>query len=135
MEEPSWLCVRRARPEDAGAIMALTGELPPRSMLECALVAVSDQAGQVIGCLLAEPIAYDDARPLTLWVDALVVAPSFRRRGVARMLYCTLGDRARASGAKGILTRLPAEDNGALRLHQRVGFKPHAGDALLWRLD
>ena len=96
---------------------------------------VAELRAAPVGYLLAQPIAYRDDRPLTLWVEAVAVHPAYRRRGIAGALYREFGARARAAGATAVLTRVAPDDAAGLALHRRAGFTPHATGALIWRLD
>lgn len=99
----------------------------------CSVVAVID--GRPVGYLLARPLAYLDERPLSVWVDDIVVRPDRRQQGIAAALYREFGDWARTAGLRALLTRVAPSDHAAQALHRRVGFEPHGGDALIWRLD
>jgi GNAT superfamily N-acetyltransferase len=133
--------IRPARPEDEPALHAIGGAAtsmaaPPSFAAYLrdggSFVALVD--GAVVGYLLAQPLAYDGDTPLTLWIEAVVVHPAWRRRGIATTLYHALESWARAMGVAGALTRLPGDDPAAQALHRRVGFAPHRDDLLLWRL-
>jgi len=91
--------------------------------------------GTLVGYLLAQPIAYDGVRPLTLWVEALVIQPDWRRRGVATALYHALGAWADAQQVKGILARVTPDEAAAWALHRRAGFEPHRDDLVIWRMS
>jgi GNAT superfamily N-acetyltransferase len=133
--------IRAARLEDESAMRTLSGAVAevaaPPLFTEYlrdggSFVALAD--GVVVGYLLAQPLAYEGDAPLTLWIEAVVVHPAWRRRGIATALYRALGDWARAGGVTGALTRLPGDDPPAQALHRRAGFAPHREDLLLWRL-
>ena len=97
-----------------------------------ALVALADTA--IVGYLLASPLAYEGDAPVSLWIDALVVVPEWRRYGLASALCVALAARARADAARAILTSPPA-DPALAALLARVGFVTHRDGVLLWRLD
>lgn len=99
----------------------------------CSYLAEVD--GAPAGFLLAQPIAYHDQAPLTLWVDEIAVHPAYRRRRIGTALYDAFGAWARAAGVRAVLTRLDLDDGAALALHRRVGFEAHAADTVVWRLD
>ncbi len=96
-----------------------------------ALVAVHDEA--IIGYLLASPLAYDGDAPLSLWVEAVIVVPDWRRRGLATALYVAFATAARALGTQALLTS-PAADPALAALLTHVGFVTHRDGVLLWRL-
>ena len=116
-----------------------TGPAPARetiaSFVEAGWSYVAEVGDEVVGYLLAQPIAFVEATPLTVWVEEVAVHPDHRRRGVATALYRALGDAARAAGAKAVLTRLDRDDAAALALHRRVGFQVHPTETVVWRLE
>jgi len=99
----------------------------------CSFIAHTPTA--TIGYLLAQPLAYDGATPLTLWIAAVVVHPAWRRRGVGTALCRALGDWAREAGVAGALAAMPAQDVGTLAFWRRVGFSTHREELGLWRFD
>lgn len=105
------------------------------AVTESGLSFVAEADGRIIGYLLAEPIAYDDDRPLTVWVEEVAVNPDQRRRRVATLLYRTFAAAATASGVRAVVTRIAADDAAAVALHRRVGYEPHGTGALVWRLE
>ena len=116
-----------------------TGRMPAQvtiaSFVEAGWSYVAEVGDEVVGYLLAQPIAFVDAAPLTVWVEEVAVHPDHRRRGVATALYRALGEAARAAGAKAVLTRLHRDDAVALALHRRVGFQVHPTETVVWRLE
>jgi ribosomal-protein-alanine N-acetyltransferase len=115
--------IRRATPDDKGALTRLQSLLPEPSpaLLESALTAeaptpatalVSTADGAVVGYLLAVP--GDD----TVYVAELVVAPAHRREGRAQALLERCGERADT------LTVTVAPDNEAAQaLYRSCGFE------------
>jgi GNAT superfamily N-acetyltransferase len=142
---PVALLIRPAGPDDHAAIVALSAseqgaaQIIPASVVSdcldagCSFVALVADA--LAGYLLAQPIAYDGHRPLTLWVEALVVHPAWRQRGLATALYHALGDWASTQQVKGILARVTPDEVAAWDLHQRAGFEPHRDDLVIWRMS
>lgn len=139
--------IRPAQPDDEPALRALdeaaTSVAAPPVSFPSAFAAYLEDGGSfvatvgdvVVGYLLALPLAYDGDVPLTLWIEAIVVHPTWRRRGVATALYHALGTWAQSSGVAAALTLLPADNLAALALHRRVGFTPHRDELALWRFD
>lgn len=101
-----------------------------------ARVLIADRAGEVAGYLLAflDSAPYDGEEfrycqrhlaPPFLYIDQVAVAPSFRRRGVARSLYEAIAAHAQVPAS----TRLCCEVNidppnpGSLDFHERMGFE------------
>ncbi|HEU5328188.1 MAG TPA: GNAT family N-acetyltransferase [Thermomicrobiales bacterium] len=139
------LLIRPAVPGDREAIVVLgasdqdAAQLAPASVVAdcldagCSFVALME--GTLIGYLLDQPIAYDGVRPLTLWVEALVIHPDYRRRGVATALYHALGAWAETRQVKGILARVTPDEAAAWALHRRAGFEPDRDDLVFWRIS
>ncbi|MDQ3779356.1 MAG: GNAT family N-acetyltransferase [Chloroflexota bacterium] len=96
---------------------------------------LAEVEGQLVGYLLAQPISYQDGSPLTIWVDAIAVHPSYQRQQIGTALYHVLGAWARTAGVKAILTRINTANEAAVALHQRAGFEPHGTGAIVWRLE
>lgn len=127
--------IRPAVAGDLPGALALAGPaITPALFAACladGCAVVAEAGGVIVGLLLASPLAYDGDAPLTLWVEAVAVAPAWRRRGVATDLYRALAVRASAAGAQGVLA---ATDPVAAAMHRRVGFAPHREGLLLWRI-
>ena len=104
-------------------------------VLEAGCSYLAEVDGVPAGFLLAQPIAYHDHAPLTLWVEGIAVHPAYRRRRIGTALYDAFGDWARAVGVRAVLARLDLDDAAALALHRRVGFEAHTADTVIWRLD
>ena len=61
--------------------------------------------------------------PSTLYVDALAVAPGFRRRGVARALLAGAEEAAAASGLSGVALDTGLHNEAARALYEHSGFR------------
>ena len=61
--------------------------------------------------------------PRTLYVDALAVAPAFRRRGVARALLAGAEDAARAGGFDGVALDTGLHNDAARSLYEGAGYR------------
>ena len=140
------MTIRPARPDDSAAARALfaaSGEsLPPflassaefNETAEAGGIYLALAEGEAIGLIAATPIAYDGDRPYTLWIEAMLVHPAWRRRGIGTALYRALGTWAREVGTHAALAaRL--DDPAISALHRRVGFVAHRDDLLLWRFE
>jgi aminoglycoside 6'-N-acetyltransferase len=92
------------------------------------LVAVAD--GRVVGMVelwLKRPQDPDGARTPHLKVDlGLAVAPDWRGRGVGSALMRAAEDWARAHGAERMVLDLAANNSGAQRLYERLGYEVEA---------
>jgi GNAT superfamily N-acetyltransferase len=58
-----------------------------------------------------------------LGVLAMRTAPDHRRRGLARAVIAALSDAARSVGARRAYLQVEADNAGAVRLYERLGFK------------
>lgn len=146
MQGPGGTLLRPARPADyaaARALFAASGESIPPLLVSAAEFGDATEAGSVylalaegsvIGILAATPLAYDGDRPYTLWIEAVIVHPDWRRHEIGTALYRALGAWAREVGANAALTASNA-DPAVSTLHRRVGFVPHRDDLLLWRFE
>lgn len=133
--------------DDAAALLQLNASCKPhvaridRAELERLLglgaaVLIADGAGAVAGYLFAFPDAapYDGeefryfqrhlARPF-LYVDQVAVSPSFRLRGVARLLYEAVAADSRfpASARMCCEVNIDPPNPGSMEFHQRLGFE------------
>jgi aminoglycoside 6'-N-acetyltransferase len=92
------------------------------------LVAVAD--GKVVGMIelwLKRPRDPEGGRTPRIKVDlGLAVAPEWRGRGVGTALMRAAEDWARAQGAERMVLDLDANNAGALRLYERLGYEPEA---------
>jgi aminoglycoside 6'-N-acetyltransferase len=91
------------------------------------LVAVAD--GRVVGMIelwLKRPQDPEGARQPRMKADlGLAVAPDWRGRGVGTALMQAAEDWARAHGAGRMILDLDANNTGALRLYERIGYDVH----------
>ena len=128
--------IRPLRATDDDALRAIA-DAPPEafaSHLHAACSFVAELNGAPIAFLLAQPIAFHDGTPLTLWVDEIAVGAAHRRRGIAAALYRHFGAWAHAAGATAILARVDPDDPAALALHRRAGFVAHTPGTVIRRL-
>ena len=101
----------------------------------CALAVVADDdAGSPVAFLLALAPGSDYAsenyrwfethRPGSLYVDRIVVAPTAHGRGLGRLLYAAVADRASELGLAEITCEVNLEppNPGSMAFHARLGF-------------
>jgi GNAT superfamily N-acetyltransferase len=78
---------------------------------------------EVAGISLCLPGSYED--PECGWVDTLAVRRPWRKRGVATALLCASMHAFKAEGLQHAVLGVDTENlSGALRVYERVGFKP-----------
>ena len=139
------ISVRDGTPDDLPALWALNqAEVPRVNALELhdfTRLATSSQgfwvaedAGRTAGfCWIFAPGAgYESANYRWFeeqfdhfwYLDRIVVAPAHRRRGVARALYATVFERAKAAGRPRVTCEVNVEppNPGSLALHHDLGF-------------
>ncbi|KAA1424574.1 GNAT family N-acetyltransferase [Mumia zhuanghuii] len=138
------MLVRRIAPADLDAVLALNQGAPEgvgsltMARLEEILgfaeqaVVVADAEGAVAGFALTLPpgTAYDSvnyrwyADTLTdfAYLDRVVVAPAFRRRGVATMLYNVLEERARVHDVMALEVYVEPRNDASLAFHGSRGY-------------
>lgn len=90
--------------------------------------------GEIRGYVLAQPLRHFDLEPLAVWVEDISVHPARHRQGIARALYRTLHDWARAAGATVILAGIHVDNAASLALHRRVGFAIHETRTAVWHV-
>jgi ribosomal protein S18 acetylase RimI-like enzyme len=61
--------------------------------------------------------------PHALYVDALAVAPSFRRRGIARAMLARAEDAAAAGGLEGVALDTGLHNDAARSLYEGAGYR------------
>lgn len=115
-----------------GDLMA--GAIDTREQTDCCSY-VAGIDGHCVGYLLVQSLSYLDGKPLTLWIDDLMIHPDHLRRKIATTMYRELGAWARADGVTAILTRIPPDNAAARALHQQIGFEDQATGTVVWRLD
>lgn len=100
-------------------------------------VIVEDAAGGVIGYALvfAHDADYDGeefqilrqriAEPF-LYIDQIALAPSARGRGIGRLVYAGLAQRAQAQGLRALCCEVNTQpaNPASLAFHERLGFGP-----------
>ncbi|MEM7755483.1 MAG: N-acetyltransferase family protein [Planctomycetota bacterium] len=151
--------IRDAEPADAPAITAIYNDaiartdaslwFEPRPESEAAdkiaaasarhpyVVAESD--GRVLGAAWVSPWNARDGYDRTVEFTVYIAEPA-RGRGIGRLLYAELIERARAADVRDIIAGLTVPNNPSERLHesmgfQRVGYFPGIAEKFGKRLD
>jgi GNAT superfamily N-acetyltransferase len=92
-------------------------------------VYVAETAGEVVGTatLAVMPHINYDCRP-TAFIEAVHVAPTHRRRGVARAMLATVLDDARALRCHKVqvISHKRHRDDGGHALYRSLGFRDEA---------
>jgi ribosomal protein S18 acetylase RimI-like enzyme len=131
--------IRRARIEDAPALLALVAALnrdqgdPDDLLTEARLredvigsattVAVVAQAdgGALVGYATAHPTYETGHAERGLYVGDLFVAPAHRRRGIARALLAAVARAGHAQGARHLWLTAKAANTAAHAFYRRLG--------------
>jgi ribosomal protein S18 acetylase RimI-like enzyme len=72
----------------------------------------------------ALPAPFPSSKPQRLYLSNMSVAPSARRRGVARALLAAAEATAAAWGQEALWLHVDAPNEGARALYDATGFKP-----------
>ncbi|ARJ51299.1 GNAT family N-acetyltransferase [Staphylococcus lutrae] len=83
---------------------------------------VYEQAGRVVGFATYGMFRDWPAYQYTI-EHAIYVSPTARRQGIARALLTVLTDTAIAQGYQTMIAGIDAENEGSLKLHEKLGFK------------
>ncbi len=65
------------------------------------------------------------------YIADLLVAPDFRRRGIASLLIAQVIETAQAEGRAAVRLHVAASNTGARRLYTQAGFVPHPSGYLV----
>ncbi|MCL4506504.1 MAG: GNAT family N-acetyltransferase [Chloroflexi bacterium] len=133
---PSGMLIRRAQPADYPAVIELMKLIPAEADMDATRrdymldelrnntnleVWVAESEGHTVTgfCALSFAKTLTDMRA---WLDALVVEPDYRRRGLGRTLFELALRRSRARGAAQLLVDSSRGSPSALDLYRAVGF-------------
>lgn len=137
---PAGLTIRRAKPSDIDRVLDLLALIPARGAMtpaERVQLIERIRGGQDLEQWVAEATDVGDApaivgfialsMPTTLmepraWVDAQVVEPGYRRRGVGRALFEAALRRARERGAATLLVDVTRGNSQAQEFYHACGF-------------
>ena len=127
LEQPGWLDFRLALWPDATAddhrgYMAISLAQPERFLQ---LMMYDEQRvpiGFIEGSIRGDYVNGTETSPVG-FVEGVYVAPSWRRRGVARRLFDAIGDWARARGCRELASDALLENEASQRAHRALGFR------------
>jgi ribosomal protein S18 acetylase RimI-like enzyme len=108
---------------DAKATAAFLGD--PRHHLVAAI-----DNGQVVGFTSAVHYVHPDKPHPEMWINEVGVAPSHRRRGVAKAILSIVLDLARSLNCSEVWVLTDRENAPAVRLYVAAGAKQGANDAV-----
>ncbi len=127
LDQPGWLEFRMALWPDATAddhrgYMAISLAQPERFLQLMMYDAQGAPVGFIEGSIRADYVNGTETSPVG-FVEGVYVAPSWRRRGVARELFAAIGDWARARGCRELASDALLENEASQRAHRALGFR------------
>jgi aminoglycoside 6'-N-acetyltransferase I len=127
LDQPGWLEFRRALWPDATAddhrgYMAISLAQPERFLQLMMYDAEREPVGFIEGSIRADYVNGTESSPVG-FVEGVYVAPSWRRKGVARMLFDAIGDWARARGCRELASDALLDNVASQRAHAALGFE------------
>lgn len=141
--------IRPARPEDAGLILSLLGELAAYEKLPITITE-ADIAFDFFGLrpLIECDLAFEGQQPAglvtyywtyatfraarRLYLEDLFVLPAFRGRGYGKALLQYLARKGLAAGAARLEWQVLAWNAPAITFYQGIGAHPHEGWYTYW---
>lgn len=96
------------------------------------LLALSGE--QTVGVFLANEIVSVEQAGIVLWVEELYVAPSARRRGVARGILNFVAQEARRKGIVSVELEVVPTQEAAFALYRSLGFVNVERKRMKWKL-
>jgi ribosomal protein S18 acetylase RimI-like enzyme len=89
------------------------------------VVLVAEQAGEIVGYVYAglEPLSWKELRGPAGFIHDIVVDDRARRSGIAKQLMAAAVAWLRANGAPRVMLWTAAQNDGAQRLFERLGFR------------
>lgn len=82
---------------------------------------IAEEAGQLAGFAIVNWAI--EAEQIVAYIQTLEVAPSQRKRGIARELLCHMERSAAAAGAQAIWLHVAEANASAIRLYERHGYE------------
>ena len=129
---PNDIHLRECRPDDVGEILRLWARsntvrgstdtleaIHTRLLRDRDLFLVAVDGGDIVGCLIG---GWDGWRGN---IYRLVVAPEYRRRGIATILVTEIERRLRALGARRIYALAVEDEPAAVALWRSAGYEPN----------
>lgn len=108
-------------PPSATAAQSLLTECPPgRSIEDKVVIGISTTDARLVGVLDA---IRGYPRAECWWVGLLLIDPSYRNKGLGRLIYQSFEQWAGQLGGKYILISVIEENEGAYRFWQSLGFE------------
>lgn len=127
LDQPGWLEFRLALWPDADAddhrgYMAISLAQPERFLQLMMYDDKREPVGFIEGSIRSDYVNGTETSPVG-FVEGVYVAPSWRRKGVARRLFAAVGDWAQARGCRELASDALLENEESQRAHRALGFK------------
>jgi aminoglycoside 6'-N-acetyltransferase I len=127
LDQPGWLEFRLALWPDADAndhrgYMAISLAQPERFLQLMMYDDRRQPIGFIEGSIRGDYVNGTETSPVG-FVEGVYVAPSWRRKGVARSLYEAIGDWARARGCRELASDALLDNEASQRAHRALGFE------------
>jgi len=127
LEQPGWLELRLALWPDATAddhrgYMAMELAQPDRFLQLMIYDELRQPIGFIEGSIRIDYVNGTESSPVG-FVEGVYVVPSWRRRGIARLLFAAIGDWARARGCSELASDALIDNEISQRAHRALGFR------------
>jgi len=127
VEQPGWLDLRLALWPDATAddhrsYMAMELARPDRFLQLMIYDELRQPIGFIEGSIRSDYVNGTESSPVG-FVEGVYVVPSWRRRGIARLLFAAIGDWARARGCSELASDALIDNEISQRAHRALGFR------------
>jgi aminoglycoside 6'-N-acetyltransferase I len=107
-EHRGYMAIALAQPERFLQLMMYSGDRVPIGLIE--------------GSIRADYVNGTETSPVG-FVEGVYVAPEWRRKGIARQLFESIGDWARARGCRELASDALLENVASQRAHAALGFR------------
>jgi aminoglycoside 6'-N-acetyltransferase I len=127
LDQPGWLEFRLAlwpdaTADDHRAYMAISLAQPERFLQLMVYDENRQPVGFIEGSIRGDYVNGTETSPVG-FVEGVYVEPSWRRKGVARLLFDAIGDWARARGCRELASDALLDNVGSQRAHVALGFR------------
>jgi len=127
LDQPGWLEMRLALWSDATADehrghMAILLAQPERFLQLMVYDENGRPVGFIEGSLRSDYVNGTESSPVG-FVEGIYVAPTWRRKGIARQLYAAIADWAKARGCRELASDALVDNEISQRAHRALGFR------------
>jgi aminoglycoside 6'-N-acetyltransferase I len=127
IDQPGWLELRLAlwpdaTPDEHRAYMAISLAQPQRFLQLVAYDAHRHAIGFIEGSIRADYVNGTASSPVG-FVEGVYVVPAWRRKGIGRRLFDSIGEWARVRGCRELASDALIDNELSLRAHRALGFR------------